>query len=248
MASDVSSFKKSMQDSIIYIRSPFSLERDLSTGRGFVEDARAIIGIPHDRIEAISEKLNIHTGFLDSDSVSSIVAEEVEDESVGKRLSRIIVFLDSMLDRSNRIPKEFLDSLRDRLTDENNSERLSDPEIEQFFTYVTLLIKDQPGFKRHRKAERLYDEIGIPVRDVKFICDLRPVFDKEHVVVEGMILVTTLKVLATDVNGLPITLEAKLTDQQVADLAEKAEEAKKKLSAIRELMNRFELPMPSAGK
>lgn len=248
MADDVSSFKTSMQDSIIYIRAPFSLERDLSTGRGFVEDAKAVISIPQDRIEAVAEKLNNHTGFLDNDTVASIVAEEIEDEAVSKRLSRIIVFLDSMLDKSNRLPTEFLDYLRDRLSDEDNPESLSEQELKQFFVYIALLIKDQPGFRRHRKAERLYDEIGIPVRDVKFICDLRPVFDKGHEAVEGMILVTTLKVLATDVNGLPVTLQAKLTDKQVIDLAEKAEEAKKKLSALRDLMNKFKLPMPSAGK
>ena len=63
-----------------------------------------------------------------------------------------------------------------------------------------------------------------------------------------MILVTTLKVNATDVDGLPITLQAKLTEKQVADLAEKVEEAKQKLTVLRRLLEEKDLPMPSTGK
>ena len=237
-----------MDDSIIYMRGLFSLDRDLASSAEFVEDARAVLSLRETQVRAISEALEECTGFLDSDSIESLLAAEIEDEELKKQLSRFISFLDKMLAQSRKSPREFIDYVLKRFADPQSADRFSEAELSSLSERISTLVKDQSGFRRQRKAERLYDEIGIPVRDLKIICDLRPVFDKKHDNVEGMILVTTLKVNATDVDGLPIALQAKLTEKQVADLAEKAEEAKKKLTVLRRLLEEKDLPMPSTGK
>jgi len=237
-----------MDDSIIYIRAPFSLDRDLAPSAEFVEDARAVLSLQETQVRAISEALEEYTGFLDSDSIKSLLAAEIEDEELKKQLSRFISFLDKMLAQSGKSPREFIDYVLKRFANPQSADRFSEAELSSLSERISTLVKDQSGFRRQRKAERLYDEIGIPVRDLKIICDLRPVFDKKRDNVDGMILVITLKVTATDVDGLPITLQAKLTEKQVADLAEKAEEAKQKLTVLRRLLEEKDLPMPSTGK
>ena len=236
-----------MDDSIIYIRAPFSLDRDFASSGEFVEDARAILALQDVQVREISEALEHHTGFLDSDAIKSLVVPQVDDEEQRERLARFITFLDKMFAQSGKLANDFVENVRKRLA-EQSAGTFSDGDLLSLTERISALIKDQPGFKRQRKAERLYDEIGIPVRDLKIICDLRPVFDKKHTSVEGMILVTTLKVAAIDVDGLPITLQAKLTEKQVADLAEKAGEARQKLSVLRHLMEEKDLPMPFSGK
>jgi hypothetical protein len=248
MDEDEQSLRMPMEDSIIYIRAPFSLDRDFASSGEFVEDARTFLILEDAQVEAIADTLEQHSGFLDSETIERVVTPHVEDEELRKRLARLISFLDKTLAQSKKQPQEFVEYIQKRLDEQQGPDKFSEEELERFSGRILSLVKSQPGFKRHRKAKRLYDEIGIPVRDLKIICDLRPVFDKDHGVVEGMILVTTLKVAATDVNGMPITLEAKLTEMQVNELAQKAEEAKQKFTVLRRLMEDKDLPMPFSGK
>ena len=236
-----------MEDSIIYIRTPYYFERDFVFGSDFADDARAALELNEEQVDAIAGALHEFGGFLDRETLEALVLPHVEDAERVRRLTRFISYLDRLSARSGMPTDAFVERVQRRLR-EQYPEAFAGEEPGRLAERIASFVADQPGFRRQRKAERLYEEVGIPVRDIKIICDLRPVFDQAHENVEGMVLVTTFKLVATDIDGLPITLQAKLTESQVADLAEKSGDARRKVAALRRLMDEKNLPVPSADE
>src|SRR3954451_15579064 len=100
-----------MDDSVIYIRTPFSLNQDLSFGGEFVEDAKTVLSLPVRQVHAIAEALEQHGGFLDVDTIEGVIAPLVQDEDQRQRLARFISFLDKMLAQLKKPSKDFVEIL-----------------------------------------------------------------------------------------------------------------------------------------
>ena len=79
---------------------------------------------------------------------------------------------------------------------------------------------------------------------MEIICDLRPIFDDKRESVEGVIPYTILRIVCIGADGLPVALEAILTQAEVGELAKKSEAAVKKLDRLRALLAEKELPIP----
>ena len=94
-----------MDDSIIYIRAPFSLDRDLASALNSSRTPGLSFRSGRPKYGRSPRRLEEYTGFLDSDSIESLLAAEIEDEKLKKQLSRFISFLDKMLAQSRKSPQ-----------------------------------------------------------------------------------------------------------------------------------------------
>jgi len=233
-----------MRDTILYVRGPFGGK--IAISGGFIKDAKILLDLDINQINAIRDDLRAFPGFLDREKLSDIVHTYVEDERSCGRLARFIMAVDKKLRTTEQNVHHLMSSVQKWLDGKENQKKplLSREQFEELQQRLPLLIQPFSGLSRQAKAERLSEATGLPLEDVQIICDLRPVFDEERECVEGMIPFTTLRVVCKGVDGLPVALEAVLSRTQVSELLTKATAAEKKLSRLEELLSKKDLPVP----
>jgi hypothetical protein len=221
-----------MSDTVVYLRVPFDLRFSRSIAReGFTEDVQGLLRLDDAQIVRLSSLIDAYSGFLDRFALRELAAQAGIGEPPSKALASFLWEMDQALSESGNSAGEFVKEVAGQLRAQEES-GLSAEEIDRFERNLASLVADQPGFRKQRKANRLSKAIGNPLSDVQVICDLRPIFSQDRTEVEGMLLVTTLKVVATGTDGLPVSFEARLTEKQTAELAEKAKTAKEKLAVL----------------
>jgi hypothetical protein len=233
-----------MPETVIYMRGSFPFGQEFSPR--LILDAKELLSVEVDVLRALAAELDAYTGFLDKQALGEIIAHYIPDADKRKHLTRLIGGLDERL----RTTKQSLDSLvaeiRDRADeDEERKKILSPGDIEELAARLPLIIKPYPSLRRQGKAKRLAGVTGQALEELEIICDLRPIFDPDRTEVEGVVPLTTLKVVCKGVDGLPVAMEAILTEKQVHNLAEKAQAAERKLERLRELLAKKSLTIPS---
>jgi hypothetical protein len=237
-----------MSESVVYMRGnfPFPFERLISVD--LVEDAKQVLSIDIDLLKAIAVELEKFPGFLDRSALKAVVSHYVSDDPQADGVARLISGVDSRLRASRMAVAELLAALREwqQSPDNRNSPMmLTIGELDGLMERLPIIINPYPGLKRQSKAKHLAGALGHPLESIEIICDIRPVFDEERSVVEGAIPLTTLKLVCNGVDGLPISLEAVLSEQAVASLAKKATAATQKLKRLREMLEAKSLPIPA---
>lgn len=101
------------------------------------------------------------------------------------------------------------------------------------------MIQEYPAVERYRKAQRLASITGFQVVGVEFVCDARPVFDKDRERIEGMLPVTTLKLVYEKQNEDIQVTEVLLSAAMLGELLEKANRAQQKLRVLSESINQW---------
>ncbi|TWU54997.1 hypothetical protein Poly51_37460 [Rubripirellula tenax] len=163
------------------------------------------------------------------------------NKDVAKSIRRTINSL-----RSSNLPK-VLDSL-DKWVDSDRKER------EQFFSpenltrlreNLNVLITENSYGKLIRKAERLLRDVGNEFRDVKFVCDLRPVFDdsKEHV--DAFVILTHLRIHYVTQGGDNSAFELALTEDELTRLRDDIGTALEKVSVLKSIKKNLVVPNPN---
>ena len=234
-----------MPDNVFYMRGRFPFERSISAD--LIADAKLLLELEVDQIKAIAAELEAYPEFLDRQSVLGIISRYVANEDHCKRLTKLVLEVDSRLRRTDQTIGDLVSNIRDWQQDEENPERelLSAEDMDELQRRLPLFIRTYPGLTRQAKARHLAEATGTPLESLEIICDLRPVFDEQRKVVEGVIPFTILKVVCKGVDGLPVSLEATLTELEVRDLAKRAAAAVEKLTRLRELLTEKKLTIPS---
>lgn len=208
-----------VEESFIYMKLSVDKTGQFLSSAEFAADSKFILDLTDEQIEEISHSFREFRGFLDAKSIKSLIEPVVPDTQQRDRLVVLLPQLYQAIARTGKGIDSLISDLRERRT------RLSEESVnaEQLDHHVrrrlSLLLDEQPAFQRQYKAERLVNLVGNPLSTINIICDLRPVFDPRHIEVEGSLIVTTLRAIATGPDGLPVAFEARLTEKQIAELA-----------------------------
>ena len=199
-----------------------------------VEDLLAIAQLRPEEIDRVSAALGAAKGFLDGGGLLKIVRDVIPDREVSSAISIAI--------RSLR-PKQLeftLASLREwREVNKENAQRVPEEMMEAIERNLTHLVRDYPAWDRRRKARRLATLTGNQVGQIDLICDVRPVFDHDRERIEGFIPLTTLKLSYEGQGERNGCIEVLLSVDDLDDLSEKVEMARKKVDALRESIDRW---------
>jgi len=234
-------------ETVVYVRSPFPLTVDRLVNATFVEDAKLILGLPIEQLEAIGGALREFPGFLDQRSLHELINSIIRNDEHAKSLSRVIFILSELLRFSANGRKVLSDQLDEWQKGDENQKMLSAEDFAALQQRLFMFFRTYAGIERQAKARRLVEATGFKLKEIEIICDLRPVFDENRTMVEGIFPYTILKIVCDGVDGLPFSQEAILSEHNVAELAKKAEAAVAKLRSLKELLSAKQIPIPAVG-
>jgi|GEM_PF-1212324 hypothetical protein len=244
MASD-----RRVKPSVIYIRN-FGGRPELPLeSKSFARDARAVLALSDAELSDLMRRVADDSRFLSRSLLEQLAREAMPnlDPKVVRSIASVISHLDRLWRGSDQSLDGVVTGLQESLRDKSKDAVLSADERERFALIVPRVLLDVPGLARQRKAELVAEGTGLPLDEVALYCDARPVFNANRSAIDGMVLLTTLKVVATGQDGLPVVLEARLSEAQVADLAKKAAAATSKLVTIAALMKDKGIPLPAVA-
>jgi hypothetical protein len=215
-----------MPDPFVYFRLPrrVSSVAEIVHSPGAMADLLAVATLEPNQTAALRDRLQSARGFLDPSALKASIASVVTNEDLAGSVQRVLTHIEP----ENVEP--LLDTLEDHL--EQEKPPCNDDTLEALRAVLPKLIILYPALARFKKAERLASATGRQLESLDLICDLRPVFDEERSSLEGMMPYTRLRVVASGTDDLPTSFEVELTQRQVADLADKAERAKRKLDVL----------------
>ena len=119
--------------------------------------------------------------------------------------------------------------------DEKRREAFSDEVVHQLQGNLELLIAANPAVRIMQKAERLLRDVGNELQSVKFVCDLRPVFDDAREHVEAFVTIANMRLLYVSQDGERRACEMALTEGELVHLKEHVDGTLAKLRVLGEV-------------
>jgi hypothetical protein len=197
-----------------------------------LEDLRTVAAIPEETLKQLSETLMSQSGFLSQDACADLIGSILRDETQG---AAVFVTVWNLPEES--LPKLISEISEWRNASEENGKDLPDAEFGSLRSQLKILVRDYPAVNRMQKAQRLMNVLGNEVKGIGFICDARPVYNKAHEEIEGLVPLTTFKIIYERQNLDTEEIEFVLTESGLDHLIEQANEAKKKLSVLSSRVN-----------
>jgi hypothetical protein len=205
----------------------------------FRSDLRQVVNLPEEKFRSLASALDAHPNFLVASDVAAIAQKEVagtEAEPLARALLRLYLSL-----RTTQEPEEeALDGLCAAVI--KHSADFPRDKIDDLKLRVQRLVLAPRGFKRQQKAEALAEATGADLNEVNIICDIRPVFDDQRKEIEGAVVISTLTLEITELDGTLSSVECCLTEKQLDDLCKVSLNAKQKLVAIKNLLASKSIP------
>jgi len=222
-----------MPKPVFYMRN-FPVPPEAVISSAFLSDIKELSAIDDGVFDKLMEILRLAEGFIDRDGLTEKLKHECDDEDVTRPVARIIFNVGRYLQDTGRKADWFIEQIGNDLEElaEDSQEILSKEDFEKVRPRLERLLQPIPGLDRQAKAETLCEVTGHPLETVDMICDLRPIFNEERSAIEGMLPLTTLRIVCTGPDGLPTALDALLSRQQVIELVEKAKATEKKLDLL----------------
>ena len=207
----------------------------------FICDAKKILGIKPDNFEQLRTELAEVSPFLDKFKLKEIVIRSLGDNEDSLEIFNAIWKLSSLVWTRHEPAEKCMSLLRDAIFN-----KMSNPddqsERKTIADRLEHLIISPIGFDRIFKARKLAESSGIELDDIGIICDIRPVFESDRTNIEGVVVVTTLRI-ELDNNGVSSCFDVRITERQLEDLAQKVKFAESKLRAIKRLLGEKEIEL-----
>ncbi|WP_394844961.1 hypothetical protein LZC95_48910 [Pendulispora brunnea] len=242
-----------MSEPLIIVRGHrFSAEHLPLDSPKFAEDARAVLELSDEELDRVATELARYPGFLDGRGIAGIVATCTTSKNPN-RVAALIRQVDRWWRQSDRKIDDFVSDVQRALSEQEEEEEaqkqqgLSRSERERLAERLPKFLAAQP-LARQWKAERIANGTGSSLDELQIYCDTRPVFSDDRAKIDGMVLLTTLRVVSTDVNGLSSVTEVRLSRTQLEELSTKATGAREKLTKILDLMNEKDIIVPHIGR
>ncbi|MGE5611162.1 MAG: hypothetical protein ACM359_18065 [Bacillota bacterium] len=219
-----------------YIRGtfPFSaIAKQLAQDEAFLKDTKSILDIDEGTFDTLALTLTKFDSFLDKRTAESLVTTVLGKGEQGTRIAKLIWRLNDMLREPDEPFEKSMQAFRSAMLEPSDASS-SENRQKLVKRIETLLLA--PGFARQHKAERLADATGAALDELQLICDIRPVFNDDRTAIDGVVPVTTLKLVTIEPDGEAVRVEIHMTEQQLAELASKAESAQRKLKAIKDTL------------
>lgn len=222
---------------------PFEvLVEHLAKDEDFISDAKTILQINDDALDALARALAQKGPFLDRSTLSKTVEDTLGSGENASDVSRTVWRLNQILRDADEPLQETVALLKKAISE--SSEGVPEDDREKLGERLEKLAAAPTGFTRQQKAERLAQATGAELKDVQIICDIRPVFNEERSAIEGAIPITTFRLDMLEPDGTSSSTEIRLTEKQLADLCVKAESARKKISVIKETLSAKSITLP----
>ena len=207
----------------------------------FRDDARFILGIDETAFQRLASELAECDSFLDRDRIQAIATPAlVGDDS--ERVTDFVIRISSVLHSAeielSDAMTQFAEVISDKL------EGFSGAERDSLIQRIHRLVVDPAGLARQYKARQLAGAIGCELDEFRLICDVRPIFDRDRFRIEGAIPLTVMRLEYSTPDGDNAVAEVRITEKQLAELAEKIEVAKRKIDTLRGFIAGQNLTIP----
>lgn len=194
-----------------------------------VEALRVVASIETANLERLADLLVQQTGFLTDEKLAKLVAECVDDEEQGSAVFNAL---------QNVGPSgvdEVLEMLRAwRESDEQRRRQFPEESLADLGQKLPVLIRDYPALNRSKRADQIRNVLGNELEGIAFICDARPVYNKTRDRIEGLIPLTTMKLVYETQNLVTEEIEIVLTSDQLESLISEAKQAAQELATLRQ--------------
>ena len=205
----------------------------------FRSDLNRIVNLPEEEFRNLADAFDAHPNFLTPSGVALLAKKTVtaEADPFANSLNRLYLSM-----RSAQEPEEeALEGLCAAVA--KQSTEFPPEKIGVLKLRVQRLLLTPLGLKRQQKAETLAEATGADLNEVNIICDIRPVFDNDRKKIEGAVVISTLTLEISELDGKLTSVECRLTESQVDDLCKVAINAKQKLAAVKDMLATKSIPM-----
>lgn len=211
----------------------------------FRGDAELVAQVPQQEFDAVMARVAATPGFLSDRALAKLLAESVTHPDQRSALAKFLSYFarnrsvrgDEASGYAEKVAAEILGALGDKIAADTR---------ETLVARLPLLLAPRPAIDRQVKAEGLLRKAGRRALSLDLVSDLRPVFDESRATVEGMIPVTTLRILGPQ-GLMEQPFEVQLSEKQLKDLAEKTALALKKLATLKAHLNASNIVLPDSS-
>lgn len=212
-------------------------------------DLNAALSIPIDKVEAVVKTLGDLTEPIAPAATRRRVSDMLEDQPRNSRdaLVRLTLFIPDL----HKHDPQFIPGLIERWEQSppSHMKQLTSQEKTQLLRLVKLLSTPIKSIEAGKNVERVGRMTGMDLESVEIVCDLRPVFSQEDAAaIEALIPIATIRIVCEQDTGVPQSLEARLTAQQLEDLEKKLTRAKAKMQTMATFVAEHNIPYAIAGE
>lgn len=211
----------------------------------FIEDARCIAAIPEAVFDAAIRATQQASGFLGPRQLLEMLETVVPDTEQQQSLANFLIHLGRFRREAGDEPAAFAQEASSKLR-EAAADKMTEQELDVVASRLLRIVEPKSGIELQAKAESVIRRMGEPLEELTLVCDLRPVFDEDRQIVHGMVPLTSMRVVVSNPDGLPRTVEARLTEEQVIKLCKEAEKARKKLETLKKLLSEKNVELPES--
>ena len=217
---------------VILLGSLYDFENGCAVDPIFLRDLKNFCSLPSNQLSIVLEKLKQTDSYMNVEAIINFEYETNVADSVLRFLKCFSVGTEGFV--------EWLAELR--ASSDIVQRELSENDWESFQENFRLVQTAVPlrCVVSHVKCENLQTIIGNQFQDVDIICDIRPIFDATHEIVEGLIPITVLKFSYLTQVEETKALEIVLTEEHIDYLAGKIRAAKKKLDVLQKTFSKSE--------
>ncbi len=195
-----------------------------------LRDFRSIASLTPESVASVGRALGClppsSSGDVIEKTIGQCLAAHGKEEAAGSVLRALMnVDADSI--------GSLLNVLRQWATvDQRRREVFSDEVVDRLQHNFEVLITHNPAVRIMQKAERLLRDVGNELQSVKFVCDLRPVFDDAREQVEAFATIANMRLLYVSQDGERRACEMALTEGELTHLKEHVDTALAKLRVL----------------
>lgn len=188
-----------------------------------LRDLHAISDLGEETCQLVSETLKTYKKL----DIEGTLADALQDVNLASCITNILSNIDQ-----NEIDL-VLTTLKAWTSESTSRRQLFNIErMDRLSRNLELLVTDYQSVALMNKADQLLRDVGNEFQDVKFVCDLRPVFNQEKTGVEAFIQLANLRLRYLSQDGAKHSCEIALTRWELELLIEHAQLAISKLETL----------------
>lgn len=210
-----------------------------------LQDLHRIANLSATACTNVANAISAVEGLITSDAVLIVIGESIgkADSSTVESVYRALIGL-----RPDGVQKLIASVNEWAAGNASRSAVFSKALLEKLARNLAILVVDNHAVWLMQKADQLLRDVGNEIQSVKFVCDLRPVFDRKKENVDAFVLVANLRLVYLSQDGNRQSCEIALTEDELNMLHEKTEEACKKIKVLNDVRSTLTVkPMENGG-
>jgi hypothetical protein len=214
----------------------------LAQDKEFIDDARSILNLDQDQYLRLATQLGKSDTFVNRSVLEAMASESLGDTAAAKNVSAIIYKVAGMLHVADLPVDQAMDALASAI--QSKAKDLKVDERRTLSERIRLLAAEPVSLARQFKAQKLAGSVGAELDEFQFICDIRPIFDKDRERIEGAIPIAILQFEYSNPDGESNLAEFRVTAKQLQAMEEKISDMKRKLKVINDSLANQRIPIP----